>query len=453
MLVYLNLIIIYIKIIFVSSLCKEGQNNCRKCDSLENLCRKCDKEIYSPNEYGGCDYRKHCSEGINHCIECAEDKYLCKICENDYFSDNYGGCSYTDNCKISENGKCLQCKEGFILIGLNEYYKDSFTICKSLNSDDLQNCENINLLDGSCLSCKQGFYLNKGDNKCINISNCEESYFGICKKCNKYYYLNKKENKCISQNGIFSYCKETINGEKCDQCDDGFYLDKYRNCSRSNYCEKVGSFGQCRKCIDGFYLTSSGDSCTKDKNCYKGNKDFGICLSCKNNYYLDNINKICKSNQENNEFKYCILANEFCYQCIFGYQVGEDNKCSTSYNCAESENGICIKCKNNYFMGLDNRCISLEHCIYSNKYSEDCLECEDNFYYERKNKTCLLSKTNFTNCKSGYNDYYCVECKNNYYLNQTDKLCYNNNIKNDIFYKCAQTDSEAKKCVSCIENY
>ena len=440
------------KLIFIYPFCKEGENNCLKCNQVSKLCIKCNNDKFIPNNSGGCEHIKTCTLGKNHCMECNQENTLCNICEKDYYPDKIGGCSYTENCYISENGKCLECNNGYILIGIDQYYDDALKICKSLNSDDLINCERIKISDGSCLLCKEGYYLNKLDKKCINITNCEESSFGICKKCNKYYYLDKKENKCKEQKDIFLYCKETINGEKCDICEDGFYFDNYGNCVRMVFCEKGKIFGQCKKCLSGYYLTSHADSCTPEKNCYKGHKDLGICLSCKDNYYIDKNDGKCKLNIENNEFLYCKSAKDVCYECIFGYEIGEDNKCSTSYNCLESINGTCIKCKNEYYMGFDNRCNSLEHCIYSNKYYDECIECEDNYFYDRKNKTCLIAEKNFTNCKSGYEGSYCINCKNDFYLNQTDKLCYSNK-EYGKYYKCAEVNSLDEKCVSCIDNY
>ncbi len=39
-----------------------------------------------------------------------------------------------------------------------------------------------------------------------------------------------------------------------------------------------------------------------EENCYNGDKDLGICIECKDNYYLDFNDGKCKPNQENNEF-------------------------------------------------------------------------------------------------------------------------------------------------------
>ena len=161
---------LFIKIIQISSSCIQGFNHCLKCDPTTNLCYKCEKNIYSPDEKGGCKYAQICEEGNNNCIECEKDRNLCKICEKSYFPNENGQCSYTKNCELSEKGKCLKCEDNFILIGKDSEY--SIKICKSLNSEDLKNSEIINIQNGFCEKCKERFYLNEGDKKCTTVENC-----------------------------------------------------------------------------------------------------------------------------------------------------------------------------------------------------------------------------------------------------------------------------------------
>ena len=78
-----------------------------------------------------------------------------------------------------------------------------------------------------------------------------------------------------------------------------------------------------------------------------------MCNSCIDNYYIDNNDGKCKSNQEENDFKYCTIAdNNICLNFTFGYELGKDNKCSNTKYCAESSNGICISCIDNYYLGV-----------------------------------------------------------------------------------------------------
>ena len=428
------------------------KNHCIKFNPITKLCIKCDLNIYSPDEYGGCKYAHKCEIGMNQCDQCNESGELCKKCIEGYFPNENGGCSYTDNCEISYNGKCLKCKEDYILIGQEESYynNDVIKICKSLNFGDLKNCDEVNKITGFCQKCKEGYYLNKGDRKCTSTENCYESVYDVCTKCNKNYYLDKSDNQCKNQSGIFEYCQESIDGKTCDICDDNYYFDENRNCISINFCKTPINLISCEKCIDGYFLSEYKSSCVSTDNCLNGDKDIGICNSCIDNYYIDNNDGKCKSNQEENDFKYCTIAdNNICLNCTFGYELGKDNKCSNTKYCAESSNGICISCIDNYYLGLDFKCLDVEYCIYSNY--EICIECKDNYYYDRKDKKCKIGEYNLKNCKSGYSPF-CESCKDDFYLNRTDHLCYSNKDYGP-YYKCSETDQNSGECVQCIDGY
>ena len=81
--------------------------------------------------------------------------------------------------------------------------------------------------------------------------------------------------------------------------------------------ETLDENGDCIKCMEGYYLTSYGDSCTSEENCFYGDKDLGICISCEEKYYIDFKDGKCKSNKENNDFKYCKIADGKCFVIQF----------------------------------------------------------------------------------------------------------------------------------------
>ena len=429
-----------------SQFCQKGVNYCSTCNPITNLCIKCEKEIYIPNEEGGCSYSKRCILGNNNCLECTENN-LCKNCEEGYFPDENGGCSYSDNCIISEKGKCLECKDNFILIGSD--LNGGIQICKSLNSEDLKNCQKINVEKGICEKCIEGYYLNEGDRRCSKTENCYESSFGVCKKCNMFYYLNKREDKCILQKENFYNCKESYDGNGCDSCNNNFFLSEDKKCCNTKYCSEASNY-LCKKCINGYYISKEDNICTTEENCINGIADIGICTECRNGFIIDYKDGKCKSNQENNEFKYCKYANETCKQCIEGYYLGEDNKCTLTKNCLESENGICSFCSDGYYLGLDNKCTDVEHCIYSND-SYKCQECEGKYYYNENKNKCLIGEGRLENCKFSYYGSYCKECKDDFYLNQTEYLC-RSNLENNSYYKCALLYYD-NICSECIKGY
>ena len=441
--IFISYIIISISLIGI-----ESKNYCSKCHPLTNQCILClYQDILIPDKNCVCVGSQKCHALQNYCLECETDEKLCKECDIGYYPDTNGACSYTDHCKISFKGECLECQEDFILVEKNK-------ICKSLLNDDFDNCKDIDTENGVCQECEEGYFLNKGDKKCTKTENCNESMLGICSLCNEGFYLDKRENKCKQKKGDLLFCRQTLDGENCDLCDFGSYMDENEICVQTNFCSK-SSGGKCIKCIEGYYLSSSNGYCTNTKNCYSGNKDIGLCLDCNMNYYLNYKDYKCYSNLENNEYKYCRNAVDGeCIKCENGYYLGKDNKCTNTPNCEEAENGKCILCTDNYYLGLDNYCSKTEYCIKSR--FDDCIECKDGYYHSYLDKKCVEvgDVKELENCKYtclSKNEIKCCECKDNYYLNSNQTLCLNNK-EDGPFYKCRYAEGDGE-CQQCVDGY
>ena len=429
--------------------CFHSQNHCDKCNPLTDLCILCTKlDVLIPDDKGGCIGTKKCNLGKNYCFECDIRNELCEKCDEGLYPDENGGCSYSNYCKISSKGECIECKDDYILVG-EEY---NFKFCKSINSDDFLNCEEIDFVKGICIKCQIGYYLNKGDRKCIKIENCYESIFGNCVKCISGYYYNKKQNKCIEKKGNLIFCKQSLDEEKCDVCDDYHYLNENGYCTFSNFCAESIN-GTCTKCINGYYL-SYDNICSETNHCFYSDKDTGICSTCNTHYYLDTKDYKCKSNLENNQFKYCSKAEkDNCVSCEWPYNLGNDSKCTTTKYCEESENGICNLCQEKYHLGLDNNCIDIDFCIFSS--NGQCIQCEKGLYYSRNLKKCLEQKDLkiFNYCKiTNEEGNLCAECDNDFYLRKNDSLCFSNTEHNNL-YKCAFSDEFGENCEQCIQGY
>ena len=428
-------------------LCKEDEKFCGKCNPLTNICVKCIYDNLIPDDNGGCIGKNQCIVGKNYCNECNFNGEICRECEEGYYPDKNGGCAYTDHCKLSYKGECLECTNDYILIGK----KLELKICKYIYSDDFKNCKEINKEKGICDICEEGFFQNTGDKKCTQIDHCQESIYGNCISCFPGYYLNKKNNTCLLKENNFSYCSQTLDGENCELCDEYHYFDENGKCAYSGYCVESQN-GKCKKCLPNYYLASTNSVCSTEEHCSYGDVDTGLCNTCdEDGYYLDYQDYKCKSNKEENDFMNCTRVFEGkCTQCIFGYKLTNDSKCTITYNCLKAENGTCISCQNKYYLGLDHKCTNVEHCIYSNEF-EICLECEDNYYYNQLYKNCSKAEGDFENCKYSEKDS-CTECKSNYYLNKNDSLCYDN-TQEGPFYKCAKSDNNNEYCEECIDNY
>ena len=436
--------------IIACSSCIEGKNFCQRCNPNNQLCDKCKYEVLIPDKNGGCEGHKKCCEGNNYCEECEEDGILCKTCENGYLPDENGGCTSTFNCEVSYDGICVKCKDDYTMIGQITYdFYGDMRICKSNNSEEFKNCRIINTEKGICKTCEEGYYLTGKDKKCINIKNCAESKFGVCKKCNSGYYLDKSENKCLRQEGVFKNCDLSVDSEKCEKCIDDYYFDENGVCISSNYCAEEKDY-VCQKCADNYYMTSNS-VCTPAENCLTGKRNIGICTLCKDDYYLDYKDDKCKSNTKDNDFKYCKIVDGDCKSCIDGYYLSEDNKCTTTANCAEVENGECIACNDTYHLVSDQICTNVDHCLYAYSYSE-CMECEDNYYYDAFSYSCKTAKDKFSNCKISKDGITCDACKDDFYLNKTDFLCYSS-LEDDKFRKCAYIEAYEDNCSACVNGY
>jgi hypothetical protein len=442
------LLIFLLNISQISPACVDSENLCKKCNPLTNLCFAClDSDILVPNQEGGCVGSQKCTAGKNYCLECSENEKLCKNCEYGFYPDENGGCSFSNDCKISLKGECLECKQDFVLINKNG-------MCKSTSSDDFKNCKKITPGLGECEECEDGYYLDGGDKKCTKTKNCYESIFGVCHSCNSGFFLDKRDSECKEKNGIFAFCKQTLDGKTCDLCDDGAHLDSNNNCVNTRFCEK-STDGKCEECYHGYHLSANNNCCVSTENCYYGDKDIGICLDCNMYNYLDAKDYKCSSNVKENEFKYCQkIVDNTCVKCESGYYLGKDSKCTFTPNCEESENGKCLSCSEYYYLGKDNFCSDVEKCTYSR--FNFCRECEDGYYYSPKERKCIKNEgnKNLDNCK--YNcledENLCCECKNNYYFDPVQKVCVDN-TQNNNFYKCAFADEEGGHCSQCIEGY
>ena len=447
----LNIIIFLLLVVLSIQNCEKGKNFCILCNLATDLCKLCESELFIPDETGGCKGAKKCYINQNHCKECSSSTHLCEECDDGYFPDDNGGCSLTKNCDVSENGNCKKCMENYILI----YSGNNYMECESTKKEELLNCEEYDIY-GHCNKCKEGFYLNIGDRKCSNTTNCLKSTGGVCEVCDYSFYLdksNKTNYECLSNvvKNKFLHCSLSENGENCDLCLEPYYLSGDKKCVKTKYCTRgVTGTDQCSICDKKYYLSDDKFSCTLTQNCKNGYGDNGKCKLCLDGYYNDLNDGNCYSNTEDNIYKYCQTVLEKCESCIKDYYLGEDKKCSNSKNCSESELGICNKCVNNYYLGkLDNRCSKVENCIKSD-YKYDCEECDDNYFLN--NSKCInddIRGDTFKNCKIVFNNQdHCSQCKNNYYLNEKDNLCYSNK---DNYYKCSRVSDDT--CTQCEELY
>ena len=170
------------------------------------------------------------------------------------------------------------------------------------------------------------------------------------------------------------------------------------NCSFG--CLKCRENNQCILCNANRNYFLSGFTCELKiiENCVFQN-NFGKCLECSNDYYLDSLTKKCLKVPDINLIPNCL-----------------------SYK----ENGNCSYCKNGFYIS-DSICeaipIAIENCvIYQNNDFSICLECLPNFMLGYESKNCV-EIVNVNNCAS-YSILNCQECKEGYLKNSNYYLEY-----------------------------
>ena len=149
--------ILFLKELTLSSFRKGVKNICSKSNPLTKYLKN-KSYTYIPNLKGDCKYSRKYDFGKNYCIKCSENKNLFQKCEDDYFFEENGCSSYTENREVSENGSYFEFNSHYILIEIEDYYIGGIKVCKSLNTEDLNNFKSNYMKFASSV-----------DKKCTNI--------------------------------------------------------------------------------------------------------------------------------------------------------------------------------------------------------------------------------------------------------------------------------------------
>lgn len=238
------------------------KDECYECErgyyKLEGICKKCIKGCsYCINE-NECEY---CLSGYEltkekSCILTQKydfnislyNKYKNELNKIDISKENnikinlskFTSLSECDqNCEICYDniGKCIKCKNNFILINNKCKIKNrNLSICWEPNC---KTCFSVQ----SCDVCIVGYLRDKG--KCIkidecyiddeNCSSCDYNNHYICKKCkDNYELINGKCFPYICWND--KHCKNCHNNHICSECDIGY---GHYSGSSSTRCEKL----------------------------------------------------------------------------------------------------------------------------------------------------------------------------------------------------------------------
>lgn len=354
-----------------------------------------------------------------------------------------------------------------------------------------------------CTKCSDGYFLSKDRNGCTSEKNCEKGGADFCAECISGFFLDLKTKKCISYNekNEFNFCKE-VNENICTQCQKYYFLDMEHKCTITDNCEKsedskcircykgyflgkdnkctnienciYSNHGECTECIEGFYYDKISHECkfwnnNKNlKNCKSTYLDDSTkCSACKDNYYLNRKEKLCKSNLKKGKFYKCQISNDrgdACSFCVKDYFLGRnDQKCSLIYGClASKDENNCIECDTDFCLDNNNNCINnyeiieisqkyFYRCSKLNPNGNGCEKCENDDLEINRLGLCYDSK----HCEK-YEKGSCIKCKkenlegyNSYCLNK-EFGCVSSFKKN-----CVRCDDilNLDECTQCEEGY
>ena len=262
---------------------------------------------------------------------------------------------------------------------------------------------------------------------------------------NTFLYFNYSE--CEKYKRL--YIDFLNENEKCIECDDEE--------GRSMYC---------KKCSKGYYLSKSIDNIpTRCKRCDEGcleciaDDETGksICLKCKENNYDESNYEFDSEYDNRSEYK---LYNG---KCIKKCEIGINEKCQS---CNE-ENGKydeCLTCNEGYYYNINYNkgiCKKINNCNSEQGKADNCQECDDGYYLSNNNVQAQCSKCP-NNCQKCNNiDNYnvnCTECDTGFYLAKSEANQYSYYYNPFIFYKCLKCNMpgckkykpNSNKCI-CIE--
>ena len=401
----------------------ENLLNCEGYD-IYGHCTICKEGFYLNLKDGKCSNTENCLEST---------KGICDICTFSYYLDKSNQTNYLCksnleknalyHCQISENGEnCDVCALPYFLTEDKKCVKTKYCNRGITGTDQ-------------CDRCSNNYFLSEDENSCTVTQNCKNGYGdnGKCKLCLDGFYNDLNDGKCYSnkEDDKYKYCQSAL--DNCQTCINGYFLGEDKKCSNSKNCSE-SDLGICKKCQENYYLGKLDNKCTTVENCIKSNFNYD-CEECDDNYFANNNNCI-RDDIRGETFKNCKIVyykQDKCSQCKSNYYLNEEDylcysnqKDTNFYKCSKVSNGVCTECENLYFLGNDNKCSLIAGCAKSED-ENTCIECLPNLCKNNKKGTC----------------------EQNFYIEEENKEDENNGV----CFRCLETNEEGTKCTKCEENF
>lgn len=304
-------------------------------DSVKNYCimRKtslkmpnCENLTLSNETCDKCLQNYTLSLNKTNCVEqipnCAQNKFngemlTCLKCQNGYYlNDSICVAGNVNNCIEQIANICIRCENGYFLSNSSCVYNLNLMIaenCLTMSSFDQHSCEACDLNSDRFLIINPCFKVPKIVPFCVLYDSLNQ-----CQKCSSGYYLNSA-NICVIYTGDVSCQKYDTLSTNCLICSDEYFL-KNGFCYPifdilTQNCDSIvqNNSLSCTNCsinstpilLSGVFqiclsphLNNTALIAILVDNCLNYNEDQS-CMTCKNNYFLDPVSKICMSSCAN----------------------------------------------------------------------------------------------------------------------------------------------------------
>lgn len=309
-------------------------------------------------------------------LQCQTDDVpsICDFTEGYVLSGSNCEIKKVEGCEIasfdSSNAPCFLCEKGKVL-------DENSTVCVNVDSEKAKpNCFRYDKSTSDCIECDTDFFLSSGN--CVAVGNIKVDNCSVyssitqCKACDSGYYLSG--NDCVKIEAVPN-CRLHSN-RKCTECDGEYFLNlafdsnpllansstfelfatgDYSQVSinlESNtttvcqkitvkHCSKYESASKCAECDEGFFVTAE-KTCqrypeTPIPDCVKY-ASATECVKCQDTHYLieDSAGQAeqCKIIVDVKDCKEYNKLNGFCSACNDGFWLNEpQNSCvARKYN-------------------------------------------------------------------------------------------------------------------------
>ena len=313
-----------------------------------------------------------------------------------------------NNCATTRK-ICKKCIEGYTPVALNT---DEIKCINTSSYEAIQkvkeHCIQGDPDSKTCELCIRDYFLNEKNN-CTEMSHCSRQSGNNCESCKSPYALDKGTSQCVKK----PFCN-SVEGEKCVDCDDYFYPDENGNCIRipDKYCYK-GNSKQCSNCDSGYFVNSES-KCQKIPFDHCKHGDAVKCETCQVYYYMKNSQcvpapNLCKVYSYNSLQEKCLL-------CDYYFHAEGTNCVPNPEHCIDYFNGACKICDDDYY--LENKIckyMTIKNCETLEDDSTHCKTCKEGYILNGDKTQCNDL------CKE-YDDI-CYECDNNYVSYDYGKTC------------------------------